>query len=140
MIKKITRMTHVSWQSTFFKYLNPSLQKDKCEHDSWCKHGLLFSTFCAPGFLFMRHKASSGSTQQAEEALVRYNLFTFTHRHASSEASCFWRWHYLETTASVYIMYNNRLLLHSDVVLFDSVGKVCHFYTFGFLDSSVNFT
>lgn len=89
-LKKVALKWPASPDIAHFKYSNSSLQRDKCEHDSWCKHSVLFSTFCAPGFLFMRHKASSSSTQQAEEALVRYNLFT------STQACLEWSFVFLE--------------------------------------------
>lgn len=48
-------------------------------------------------------------------------ILIYLHPHTdTSEALCFsWILDYLETTVSVYKMYNNRLLSHSDVVYFN---------------------
>lgn len=120
-----------------FDNLHSGLQREKCEHDSWCKHAI-FSIYYASCMIFVKHKPSTGSTQQ--EVTLRYNLFTFTHTHTEIHA-CEWSFMFwnlqrrgnLETTASVNMLYNNRLSSHSDVYYFDFISNNVPFFYIFFL-------
>lgn len=99
------------------KNFHSGLQREKC---------ILFWMYYA--YVFLKHKGSTGGTQQ--EVSLRYNLFTFTHRHACKVKLNVSKPPGDETTLRPRLLYISCTITDCCLILTWFILFMCHFYIF----------
>lgn len=79
-------------------------------------------------YVFLKHKGSTGGTQQ--EVSLRYNLFTFTHRHACKVKLNVSKPPGDETTLRPRLLYISCTITDCCLILMWFILFMCHFYIF----------